>query len=82
MAELNPNSFNSAFEVLKRNAETLKNQKTPDIDSLVPLVDESIQAYNICKTRIEAVRAALREHLKSPEAGGVASAEDGDDLPF
>ncbi|SNT39497.1 exodeoxyribonuclease VII small subunit [Noviherbaspirillum humi] len=65
--------FNAAYKILKDNAEKLRNQQELDIDSLVPIVQESAAAYAICKERIAAVRAALAEHLKEetglPEAG-------------
>jgi exodeoxyribonuclease VII small subunit len=79
MAKLDPNSFNKAYEVLRRNADTLKNQKAPDIDSLVPLVEESIGAYNICKARLDAVKKALREHLGEQDA---PATEEGSEIPF
>lgn len=67
MTILNPESFNDAFQVLQRNAETLRRQTEPDIDRRVPLVEESLQAYAICKQRLEAVRQALEAQL-GPEA--------------
>ncbi|GIK44939.1 MAG: hypothetical protein BroJett012_08420 [Betaproteobacteria bacterium] len=70
MAELNPESYNQAFAVLSRNAKRLQEAKEPDIDALVPLVKESMEAYQICKTRIDAVRAALAEQLGAEPAAG------------
>ncbi len=67
MTPLNPDCFNEAYRVLQRNADTLRRQTEPDIDSLVPLVEESLQAYTICKHRLDAVRQALEAHL-GPEA--------------
>ncbi|MFZ1829026.1 MAG: exodeoxyribonuclease VII small subunit [Candidatus Competibacteraceae bacterium] len=60
---LDPNSFNAAYEVLKNNAVLLSRQEEPDIDRLLPLVEESIKAYNICKTRLEAVQQALEQQI-------------------
>ena len=40
MTTMNPDSFNDAYRILQRNAETLRRQTEPDIDSLVPLVEE------------------------------------------
>lgn len=78
MTTLNPESFNDAFQVLQRNAETLRRQTEPDIDRLVPLVEESLQAYAICKQRLEAVRQALEAHLgPEPDHGDAAAT-----LPF
>ncbi len=64
---LDPHSFNAAYEVLKNNAVLLGNQQEPDIDQLLPLVEESIKAYNICKARLDAVRQALEKQI-GPEA--------------
>jgi exodeoxyribonuclease VII small subunit len=57
-------SFNAAYKILKDNAEKLRNQHELDIDTLVPIVQESAAAYAICKERIAAVRATLAEHLQ------------------
>ncbi|MCB1919774.1 MAG: hypothetical protein KDJ28_07335 [Candidatus Competibacteraceae bacterium] len=77
MTTLNPESFNDAFQVLQRNAETLRRQTEPDIDRLVPLVEESLQAYAICKQRLEAVRQALEAQL-----GPEAAQDDAAAIPF
>ncbi|MEC4723564.1 MULTISPECIES: exodeoxyribonuclease VII small subunit [Noviherbaspirillum] len=64
------NGFNAAYKILQANAEKLRRQDDLDIDSLVPIVEESAKAYQVCKERIAAVRAALQEHLKeeNPDA--------------
>ncbi len=56
-------SFQVNYEILLKNAERLREEKELDIDSLVPLVEESTRAYQACKQRIDAVRAALAAHL-------------------
>jgi exodeoxyribonuclease VII small subunit len=56
-------SFKDGFEALKRNAESLRAQSEPDIDQLLPIVEESIKAYGVCKERINAVEIALKEAL-------------------
>ena len=65
---LDPHSFNAAYAVLKSNAALLSNQQEPDIDQLLPLVEESIQAYNICKARLDAVRQALEKQIGPAES--------------
>ena len=52
-------SFKQAFEILKQHAAQLEQQQEPDIDQLMDIVNESMQAYNVCKQRIEAVQQAL-----------------------
>lgn len=61
--------FNAAYKTLQTNAEKLRRQEDLDIDSLVPIVQESAAAYAVCKERIAAVRAALQEHLKDTGEG-------------
>ncbi|MDB5795044.1 MAG: hypothetical protein JWR25_1423 [Noviherbaspirillum sp.] len=60
--------FNAAYKTLQANAEKLRKQEDLDIDSLVPIVEQSAAAYRICKDRIAAVRLALQEHLKEDAA--------------
>lgn len=57
-------SFKEGYEVLKRNAELLESQEEPDIDNLMKIVEESMDAYKACKSRIEAVQQALDETFK------------------
>lgn len=69
--ELNQNSFNENFKILQQNAERLRGNGEMDIDALVPLVEQSTKAYQICKTRITAVKTALAKHMDgdAQEAG-------------
>ena len=53
-------TFKEAFSILKRNAEKLDNQTEPDIDHLMGIVQESMQAYKAAKDRIDAVQNALK----------------------
>lgn len=62
--ENNALTFKEGYEILKRNAELLEDQQEPDIDNLMKLVEESMQAYKACKTRVDAVQAALNETFK------------------
>jgi exodeoxyribonuclease VII small subunit len=80
-------SFREAYGVLQRHAETLRNQREPNIDDLLKIVTESVEAYKVCKTRIEAVEAALEQALSgtspaaskpAPPAAVPAAAADGD----
>lgn len=57
-------SFKEGYEVLKRNAELLESQEEPDIDNLMKIVEESMQAYKACKSRVEAVQQALNDTFK------------------
>ncbi|MGR2826261.1 exodeoxyribonuclease VII [Acinetobacter sp. 1124_18A] len=57
-------TFKDGHDILKKNAELLESQESPDIDNLMKIVEESITAYKACKTRIEAVQQALDETFK------------------
>ena len=57
-------SFKEGYDILKKNAELLENQQEPDIDNLMKVVEESMQAYKTCKSRVDAVQAALNETFK------------------
>ena len=59
-----PLSFKEGYDILKKNAELLENQQEPDIDNLMKVVEESMQAYKACKSRVDAVQAALNEAFK------------------
>ena len=53
-------TFKDAFGALQRNANTLRNQQEPNIDELLPLVQQSMDAFRVCKERIDAVDAAMK----------------------
>lgn len=86
-------TFKQSWDVLQRNAQALRNQSEPNIDDLLRIVTESVQAYKVCMSRVEAVEKALEEALQdsvdAPEKGlgGAAqtgqssSADDADDVP-
>lgn len=55
--------FNASYKQLTDIAKKLRNQEEPDIDALVPMVEEATKAYQICKQRIEEVKLALKDHF-------------------
>ncbi|RKG46731.1 MULTISPECIES: exodeoxyribonuclease VII small subunit [Acinetobacter] len=57
-------NFKQGYDVLKKNAELLESQQEPDIDNLMKIVEESMQAYKACKSRVDAVQNALNETFK------------------
>ncbi len=57
--KMTPKNFKAAYQILKTNAEELQNSDEPDIDNLMKTVEESIDAYKVCQSRIEAVQRAL-----------------------
>ncbi len=88
-------SFKEAYGVLQQHAQTLRDQQEPNIDDLLNIVTQSVDAYKVCQERIEAVEKALEKALgetarpgedakRSPAPAAPVSGEldDGDDIPF
>ena len=88
-------TFKEAYGVLQGHAETLREQQEPNIDDLLKIVTESVDAYKVCKERIDAVEKALEKALS--DAGTAAreparsvratppplpSKGDDEDIPF
>ncbi len=61
-------TFKEAYGVLHGHAQTLREQQEPNIDDLLHIVEESVDAYKVCKERIDAVEKALEKALS--EANG------------
>lgn len=59
-----PTTFKEAYNILKHNADLLEQSQTQsqtlDIDNLVSVVEQSIDAYKVCQERINAVEQALK----------------------
>ena len=87
-------TFKQAYATLQRHAQTLRSQQEPDIDNLTKIVSESVEAYKVCKERVDAVEKALEQALGNSriEADGTggqdsaasSSAASGneDEIPF
>lgn len=60
-----PQDFKTAYDILQNNAQTLQNSQEPNIDELMAIVEQSISAYKVCQTRIEAVEQALNQAFES-----------------
>lgn len=58
-------SFKENYQKLQTIAQKLSDTSDVDIDELVPMVDEATRAYQLCKSRIEAVESALSNRLES-----------------
>jgi exodeoxyribonuclease VII small subunit len=67
--QLDSNSFNKSYQVLKQTADWLSQQKEPDIDQLVPKVERAMQAYTICRERLTKVQETLGQYFEKGEAG-------------
>ncbi len=90
-------TFKEAYGLLQHHAQTLRTQQEPNIDDLLSIVTESVDAYKVCKERIDAVEKALEKALgdtgaapndpvRPPKAASapdrVAPDLDSDDVPF
>jgi exodeoxyribonuclease VII small subunit len=62
-----PESFKQNYARLQQIANQLMQTDEVDIDQLVPMVDEASRAYQICKSRLDAVEAALSQRLDKEE---------------
>jgi len=58
-------SFKENYQKLQDIAQKLANSGEVDIDELVPMVDDATRAYQLCKSRIDAVEIALNTRLES-----------------
>lgn len=63
-----PATFREAYAVLRGHAQALREQREPNIDDLLRIVEESVQAYQVCKKRIDAVDKALQQTLAGADA--------------
>lgn len=57
--EANSNSFLANYRKLESCARQLADQQEPDVDAIMPLVTESVAAYEVCKERIRQVEEML-----------------------
>lgn len=78
MLRIEAKTFRQAYAVLQGHAETLRQQTEPNIDDLLEIVVESVEAYKVCKERIDAVEKALQQALTdvSAETGSRSASED------
>lgn len=61
--ELDAQSFNSNYRILKETADWLSDQEEPDIDQLVPRVETAMEAYRVCEHRLDTVKQTLEQCL-------------------
>lgn len=56
-----PQDFKTAYQILQNNVKLLEQSDEPNIDELMQIVAESINAYKVCQSRIIAVENALQQ---------------------
>ena len=74
-------TFKEAYGVLQGHAETLREQQEPNIDDLLKIVTESVDAYKVCKERIDAVEKALEKALSDTATATPPPARSGRQSP-
>ena len=74
-------TFKEAYGVLQGHAETLREQQEPNIDDLLKIVTESVDAYKVCKERIDAVEKALEKALSDTATATPTPARPGRQSP-
>ncbi|AEG31566.1 exodeoxyribonuclease VII small subunit [Thiomicrospira cyclica] len=62
-------SFKDNYARLQEIAQQLSQSDAVDIDQLVPMVDEASKAYQLCKSRLDAVEAALSQRIEQEDQG-------------
>ena len=67
MSHTTAKNFKDAYQLLQSNADKLEHYDNLDIDNLVTLVEESLAAYRVCQSRIEAVEQALQSAFEQAE---------------
>ena len=74
--DLDSQSFNKNYKILKETADWLSRQDEPDIDQLVPRIERAMRAYTTCKQRLNEAQATLGQALAvlALAVGGVAVA--------
>jgi exodeoxyribonuclease VII small subunit len=63
--ELDSSTSNKDYPVLKETADWLSRRQEPDIDKLVPRVERAMQAYRICRDRLDRVKETLGQYLQN-----------------
>lgn len=56
-------SYNEAYRQLKNGVEQLRRTDIANMDDLVPLVEQTTVAYQVCKKRLDAVEALIKDAL-------------------
>lgn len=61
----NSQDYAQNYQKLEQIATQLSRQERIDIDKLLPMIDEAMAAYELCKSRIEQVEMLLQSRLQT-----------------
>ena len=61
----NSQHYADNYQKLEQIATQLSRQERIDIDQLLPMIDEAMAAYQLCKSRIEQVETLLASRLQT-----------------
>ena len=64
----NSQHYADNYQKLEQIATQLSRQERIDIDKLLPMIDEAMAAYELCKSRIEQVETLLQSRLQTAVA--------------
>jgi hypothetical protein len=86
--DLDSSSFKKNYKIFKEVAEWHSNDKVPDIDQFVPQVERAMNAYTICKDRLDKVKATLGQYFEKEDvkrgslAEGDGQVDEDEDISF
>lgn len=61
----NSQDYAQNYQKLEQISTQLSRQERLDIDQLLPMIDEAMAAYTLCKARIEQVETLLQSRLQT-----------------
>ena len=61
MTEEKKDDYMDNYRLLEEAANTLSNQDTPDVDKIIPMVQQGAKAYKKCMARIKEVEKLLAD---------------------
>lgn len=60
-------TYNEAYQKLRAGVDQLRRTDIANMDELVPLVEQTTAAYQVCKKRLDAVEKLVKGTLSQAE---------------